>query len=390
MRARLRPVLNVLLILILVFLLVEFTSFAALSIFKKIQGDDDFHTGSPDDPRKHLDVYAQVDWAEAYFDEFAASYRTVYYPYTGYRRQPDFNGKYINLDAEGLRRTVPDCSDGSPDALQVFVMGGSAAWGTGARDEATIPSFLARKLCESGIPARVTNFGESGYTSSQELIRLILELRKGHIPDIVLFYDGVNDVFSSYQNRMAGLPQNVANRMIKYKLSKQSGVIQNLVSIALLTNTGQVAKKIVSPLIGGDRNTVASPDETYWETLDDETLDILQENMRIVRGLEREYGFTTFFYWQPAIYTKDVLSKDEEDNVKKDLAYGKRYNRVTELVKAEGSIRDLSDMLDEYDNSFFIDEYHISENGNEIIASALFQDVKRYLETRPDLAPIEH
>ncbi len=138
----------------------------------------------------HIDVYADPDWVAEYFNEFTASYRTQYYSYVGYRRYPNFRGKYINLDEEALRRTVPDCSDRSANALRIFVSGGSAVWGTGARDEATIPSLLARKLCETGIPAKVTNFGESGYTNTQELIRLIVELRKEHIPDIVLFYDG--------------------------------------------------------------------------------------------------------------------------------------------------------------------------------------------------------
>ncbi len=117
--------------LIIVFVIVKLVSFSTLWLYRTVQRDADFAQGSPDDPRKHIDVYADAGWADEYFDEFAASHRTAYFSYTGYRRLP-FSGRYINVDSLGLRRTSPDCGSGRADALRVFSFGGSAAWGTGA------------------------------------------------------------------------------------------------------------------------------------------------------------------------------------------------------------------------------------------------------------------
>lgn len=159
--------------------------------------------------------------------------------------------------------------------------GGSAVWGTGARDENTITSQLARKLCGLGVPATVTNFGESGYRSTQVPIQLQLELRRSRVPDFIIFSDGVNDVHSSYQNRISGLPQNVANRKIAHQVSTWSAVTRQIVKIFLLSNTGRIAKKILAPIIRPCSEESATP-AGHNEDLDMETLRTLMGNMRIV------------------------------------------------------------------------------------------------------------
>jgi lysophospholipase L1-like esterase len=83
-------------------------------------------------------------------------------------------------------------------------------WGTGSPDWATTPAFLQSGLqALKGRPVRVVNFGESGWVSSQGLIELIWQLKSGNYPDLVLFYDGSNDVYAAYQSGRAGVHQNL-------------------------------------------------------------------------------------------------------------------------------------------------------------------------------------
>ena len=125
-------------------------------------------------------------------------------PYIYWRRKP-YEGKYININSDGIRLTTP--SQTSPDqagrSLRVFMFGGSTMWGTSARDACTIPSFLSKALKGRGKRIEIINFGETGYVSTQEVITLLLQLRKGNVPDIVIFYDGENDTYSAYQNEIA-------------------------------------------------------------------------------------------------------------------------------------------------------------------------------------------
>ena len=69
-------------------------------------------------------------------------------------------------------------------------------WGTGWRGHED--DFTIRVTCCKGnfssesmrINVNITNFGESGYVNTQEVIYLFLQLqRKNNIPDIVVFYD---------------------------------------------------------------------------------------------------------------------------------------------------------------------------------------------------------
>ena len=63
-------------------------------------------------------------------------------------------------------------------------------WGEGARDDYTIPSWLQRFIYQTTYRARITNFGQEAYVSTQEVLVLFEQFQKGNIPDIVIFYDG--------------------------------------------------------------------------------------------------------------------------------------------------------------------------------------------------------
>src|SRR5262245_47091228 len=64
--------------------------------------------------------------------------------------------------------------------------------GTGVRDEHTIASLFAQRFAQFGwSDFHVVNYGESAYVATQSLLTLLLELRAGNIPEIVIFYDGI-------------------------------------------------------------------------------------------------------------------------------------------------------------------------------------------------------
>ncbi len=160
---------------------------------------------APHDKRPDLPPYREL-WGDDYWREFAQSEAVQYWPYVLWRRIP-YSGTMIHVDDRGLRLTPgADCQEG---AFTVFAFGGSTMWGTGARDGETIPAYLQAGLqaIQDG-PVCVVNFGESGYVSTQSLITLITELQAGHVPDWVIFYDGINDTVAAYQTGKAGTHQN--------------------------------------------------------------------------------------------------------------------------------------------------------------------------------------
>ena len=108
---------------------------------------------------------------------------------------PDpLDGPYVNIDEYGRRNTYRS-HDSSESHLVVFALGGSAMQGYTARDDFTIPSFMAKECERRGHPGvQVVNLAQSTVNVTQGVITLILELRANRIPDKVVFLDGINEV----------------------------------------------------------------------------------------------------------------------------------------------------------------------------------------------------
>ena len=158
-------------------------------------------------PRETVSYYASQSWAPRYWHEFRLARRQRYYSYVGWRRAP-FDGETIQIDERGIRLTPgADCSANS---FKVFAFGGSTMWGTGSPNWGTIPAYLQAGLqkLRHG-PVCVVNFGETAYVSTQGVIMLLMQLQSGNVPDLVVFYDGPNDIYAAYQSGRAGVPQNL-------------------------------------------------------------------------------------------------------------------------------------------------------------------------------------
>ncbi len=127
-----------------------------------------------------------------------------YEPFVVWRSNPIINCDSITINEDGFRSTPEASSD--PDAFSVLMLGGSAMWGVGVSDSCTIAAYFQRYLSELITrPVKVLNLAQSGHSSTQEVIELMLQLRNGSIPDLVIFYDGFNDVWGAYENGLAGV-----------------------------------------------------------------------------------------------------------------------------------------------------------------------------------------
>jgi len=117
-----------------------------------------------------------------------------YEPFTQFRERP-FQGKFVKIDAVGFRFSKNQAPwPPRPEATNVFIFGGSTAFGYGLPDEETIPSYFG-DCAKSGSSGRmaVYNFGRAYYLSSQELVLFHRLLTAGFVPQVAVFIDGIND-----------------------------------------------------------------------------------------------------------------------------------------------------------------------------------------------------
>lgn len=333
------------------------------------------------DESLRADVYRGQDWATGYWREEARTVQTTrseWHPYVYFRRSP-FRGDYINVDQNGVRATWNKTPAPSPTQLKITVLGGSALWGTGSRDEFTIPSALSKKLAAKNIDAWVTNLGEGGYVSTQEVLTLMLELRKGNVPDVVIFYDGANDVFSAFQQGVAGIPQNEFNRAAEFNQINWRGAV--LEKLALYRG--------VTGLI-----TRARPPRTQQANaaLANDVLDIYSTNLRVVESLSKTYSFIVVYFWQPTIYNKKNLSAWEKGQLNR---YGEAqfFQQSDQLLKqrnftaAYPNFHELTSVFGDDPNTVYIDLFHISEAGNDQVAEQIMQTLSLSPRLKTQLEP---
>lgn len=313
----------------------------------------------------HYNVTPDIN-AKKYIQQ-TDSIPTEYFPYLGYRRKGAFKGKYVNIDEKSIRITSNPCRDESE--IRIFMMGGSTIWGTGSRDSFTIPSQLSKYLCNENISAEVINYGESGYTNTQEMIKFMLELREGNIPDILIFYDGVNEVFSAFQNKTAGYPQNLSHRRTEYGLRNEFNIIKPLLS---KTNTGKILQKI------SDRIKLNNDNIDSLEYIEKEIADIYIENIELIQTWADRYDITVFFFWQPTVFTKKKLTKSEMSIIareNKDLKklFQNTYDYVRLYEGLPANFTNLDSCLNNTSEGLYIDFCHVTEKGNRFIAEEMLK-----------------
>lgn len=119
-----------------------------------------------------------------------------FHPFTLFAER-DYKGKYVNVDENGFRLTRNQGPWPISDAyFNVFVFGGSTTFGHGVEDANTIASYLQEILSERmGRKVKIYNFGQGRYYSTQERIYYQELLINGHVPDLAIFIDGLNDFF---------------------------------------------------------------------------------------------------------------------------------------------------------------------------------------------------
>jgi hypothetical protein len=120
-----------------------------------------------------------------------------------YDRVARTRGRYVNEDGAGERYT-PRIRRPGGRPLRVLLFGGSSMWGFFERDSSTRAAVLERRLASTGFDAEVVNLGQHGYVLAQEVLDLVMRLRRGDSPDAVVFWDGANDVIAMRSNGQPG------------------------------------------------------------------------------------------------------------------------------------------------------------------------------------------
>ncbi len=351
-------------------------------------------------------AYPEDFWlADFYAVQSAMTSR--WHPYLYFLTNP-VKSRWVNVDDRGLRATwkPPESGGKTAKPVHIFVFGGSTIFGDNARDDYTIPSLLAKALnAEQDIPVEVTNFGQEGFCSTQELIFLLSQLREDNIPDLVIFYDGINDVATAFENHAPGLTYDELSRSREFELLNPANrwrlselAVYNMLRFSSIGLTAEwLGQHTLSSTVA--RIKLALANERFRQAglppqagkadlaLAGRVIDTYLLNAAAVRAVAKQFGFRTLFFWQPVLMEKKTLSSFEESleqeaerNTPGLSAFFQQAYAIMREVGPKSKIIDLSGVFTGDERSYFTDGAHLVEAGNAVVVKAMLPSVTAAVE----------
>lgn len=253
----------------------------------------------------------------------------------------------------------------APDALTVVALGGST---TDPLTGTSWPLFLADRLAEAGYTARVLNGGVAGYSSNQELLKLIRDVLPLE-PDLVLSLNGVNDL--GFMHSTTNHP--MVHPYQKRVLAAVSGSAQP--ASPLLPNAVSAVASLFqdSPEIGLHLGTVVRrADFEQWFS-----------NARAMRAVAAEFEIPYVCFLQPILGAGDYdMAPAEEAMLERTVDQHAHYRDYLGDVQAfyagarerAAGVPYIVDFTDAFDGhaGMYRDSRHQTEAGSRHLADAVF------------------
>lgn len=282
-------------------------------------------------------------------------------------RQPrlaDFRSPYINVEG-GHRRTwrPPPCEC---RRLSVWIYGGSTTFGIGQRDDHTIASELARLAWDRGYALDVVNKGTPGAVNWVNAVRFGWEVEQQR-PDIVLFYDGFNDISAvrAFPDRAENGPVDFPTATLDSHLTQIRSVIDRFVAPERPPGARLVA---TGPAPPQSASRAAALAVRYYE-----------HGRDLARRAAEPRGTVVRWFWQPVQSDRPPVPGEPEHG---DREGEERVRRIARAL-LPADVVDLSDLFDAYpDRPIFADTNHTNEEGARMVAAAILESIQ------PDVAAL--
>ena len=345
-------------------------------------------------PSFDIALYSDYQWAAEFFKGKSENPHPnhSYFPYTMWTTK-NWASKLVNFDSNGVRLTFNQAKN-DKKVYRIYMFGGSTLANGGVPDEYTISSNISKILSESHLSSKyrfeVNNFGSGAYSSTQELIRLIFEAQRGFEaygkPDLVIFYDGVTDVFSGIYLERPGIHDAYDRIKMRYDDINKFYLLKLKELITKRSNT----YRLINYFFGRNEE-----DDRYFENKDlnyqkyaIDSVKIYKQNTDIVKSLGSQYGFESIFFLQPNIYISSGLTSYDNNVRNKWIterprmaeAYDIGYTQFKKLTDDEIMI-DITNIFDGSQKPIYRDYAHVGPYGDYLVAESMASHILTKIES---------
>lgn len=309
-----------------------------------------------------------------YVNEIDVSLKIDIDPEIGIYLPDDMRGSYINI----IDRVRVTTNQPAQYNQTIYMFGGSTMECVEGADWMTLPSYFQRKV-NIVFPDtyRVVNMGVIGLISANQTVLLkTIDLQPG---DIVIFFDGNNDVNSAFQFDFFVFPD-INNGPVFVKLADQ--LIKHSIFFDIFLAPYNYLPSITH-------------DVELQQVYVNQMLDYYNRSLIEAKDYAERKGAEFYHFLQPTLFTVSELSANEQKILRDyqfipngwaDLHY-KGYLALidyNDILIDEGIISfDITDAFDpefrQPNQEFFFDQVHVNYEGNELLAKRIFEIIQPYL-----------
>ena len=320
--------------------------------------------------------------------QICEDYKRVQYVFGDYKTiKPDQHYPTVNINSHGFRG--PEFEVQKPEGTyRVFVIGGSSVHGAGNLDNTTIPAYLERMYRGAELPFRVEviNAGVPGIHSHVEHL-MVRNKILGMDPDLLIVYDGNNDIFSSVNN--TGINERWSGLYGLFGADGYAGTYQYLRDTVYMLSLVDKHSKVIGIIKEHASQPVSHDDPRVLEKVS-----AWRERWSSICELGRDRGFQVLVTVQPILGSGNQTLTGYYEGI---YTGDNRADAVDKLRHWADALDDISppctltlDLAHAFDGhvddprSFaggqvpassvaFLDGVHLSDYGNRIIASRIYE-----------------
>ena len=290
--------------------------------------------------------------------------RAVYDPYTLFLQTPAVRHTTNNAKGAGVRK--------------VWMFGGSTMRAATPDDALTIPSLVAGVLNGAEPNVAITNYGTNSFNSlleSKYLEKALIDAGR-RTPDIVVFYDGANDVKYFLEHRSADAHHGYrrVKALIESYYQSWFGLFKSLNAAVQASFTRELYGRISQVALAVD------PDSPLLQQM----VDKAAARYDFVERLSAAFGARFVLIWQPMAWTESCavdpavaeleanafIHADRLATMRANFATA--YNALRERLAGKDYFVDFGQMLCGRDRAMYQpDGVHLTDDGRKAVAARM-------------------
>lgn len=274
------------------------------------------------------------------------------------------NPNYL-LDGFALYKNSDSRSVKTEKTVKIITLGGST---TDCVHRHNWPKQLCDVFKEKGISCEIYNGGIAGYSSNQELLKMIrvcLPLK----PDIIICMNGVNEVGTSHSVKNHPMVETYQQQIFQHIVTsavRPSPIFPNTIALlkSMIIKEPEVIKGI---------NWGLGVNTTPW--------DQWKRNIIIMNAVTKAFNMEYFCFLQPILGVGDYVPTPGEKEMlkKKGKGYLKTvkdfYDKARPISKAFSFCIDIAGIFDET-TGMYKGPRHPNKEGYHIIAEVVFKELE--------------